>query len=98
MPNELTAICGASEGQESPAGLIGGKNGRLVAAPAVTGAFDFRLGADAESGAVGDMPAQPTTSTLANVSTINEDFIRHLSLRPDEARSSGSSMSKSGCR
>jgi hypothetical protein len=86
MPNELTASCGASEGQEIPAGAIGGKNGRLVTEPAVTGTFGFRLGADAESGAIGDMPAQPTTSTLANVSIINEDFIRHLSLRPDEAR------------
>ena len=80
MPNELTAICGASEGQEIPVGLIGGKNGRAAAELEAAGADDFRLGADAASGAVGDGPAQPTTNTLANVSNANEDFIRSLSL------------------
>jgi hypothetical protein len=86
MPIELTAIWGASDGHEIPAGLIGGKNGREPPEPALAGRFDFTLGADAASGATGDMPPQPTTSTLANTSNANDDFMRSLSFVADEAR------------
>jgi hypothetical protein len=41
MPSELTAICGASDGQEIPVGLIGGKIGRAVPEPEAAGTIDL---------------------------------------------------------
>jgi hypothetical protein len=68
---------GASDGQEIPAGLIGGRNER-GADPDVFDEADAREG-DADVGASGDEPPHPTRSTLPNMSD-NNDFIRHLSL------------------
>ena len=72
--------CGASDGHEIPAGLIGGKNGRGPAELAALETSDPPLEDDAAVGASGEEPAQPTMSTLAKISSANADFIRHLSL------------------
>ena len=77
--SELTRICGAFEGHEIPTGSILGKNDSRVAA----GEADTRalaLDTDAESGDSGDEPAQPTTRTLANMRSADNDFIRALSV------------------
>ena len=71
--------CGASDGQEIPIGLMGGKNGRASAEPEEAETDVTRDGA-AAVGERGDEPAHPTISTLASVSNVNDDFIRHLSL------------------
>lgn len=84
VASDPTAICGASDGHEIPAGLIGGRNGRAPAAPEEA-ETDVTRDGDAAVGESGEDPAHPTTSTLASVSNVNDDFIRHLSLRPDEA-------------
>jgi hypothetical protein len=74
-PIEVTTICGASDGQEIPVGLIGGRNVRGAPEPADEAAIDLGLDTDAASGASGDEPAHPTTSALADNSNINDDFI-----------------------
>src|SRR5688572_11220969 len=77
VASDPSTTCGASDGHEIPAGLIGGRNGRGAEEPV---AFVFTPGTDVVSGANGDEPAHPTTSTLARINNTNGDFIRHLSL------------------
>jgi hypothetical protein len=96
-PNELTAICGASEGHEMSAGLIGGKNGRTDE-PDVVDALDERLDDATALGASGDVSAQPTATTLANVSNAKEDFISHLSLGPVGAATMWLVFEQARCR
>ncbi len=85
VASEPTAICGASDGHEIPAGLIGGRNERPFEAPEEA-ETDVTRDGDAAVGESGDEPAHPTISTLARVSNVRgSDFIRHLSLWPDEA-------------
>ena len=63
---------------------MGGRNARASADPDEAESDVTRDG-DAADGESGDEPAHPTTSTLATVSNVNNDFIRHLSLGADEA-------------
>jgi hypothetical protein len=79
VASDPSASCGASDGQEIPAGLIGGRNERALSELAAFEEIDAPCDGDAV-GASGDEPAHPMTNTLAHASNTNDGFIRHLSL------------------